>query len=500
LSKVIRSVDIHGVDAPARVATCMWQSAMNLGFAKSTLSLTRPRSGGAGEVPSTDTGRVVSWSGDGLLASEYCLFAPSDLVLRTSDATSVRESGYRTTARRALEQLARSGVTPALADDAVRALPRKIVTSLARCEAARSAANRLGAAELLDGARFDTSTGAYKGAWLDLERLSRSLDVPAASMLLQALYLAATLAEVPGSTPVFLSTSEALEGRQADERTYRRPSLPSVDDLLEAVRGLPMEAGCETTQESSSLEARFRPALLARVRERMHADAPPAVRAHLDALELALAGPAPAPSVADGTSPASPERGRMMMVLRAPSLPSLDRLGGIVSSELDRRPRPNRYVPELVESLALPEGARESDLGDYDLPTTPQEVRIAMTRLARHLAREYRLRHGKVLRCDVLAIETMQQRLLGLGGASIHDREVGWQLRRHGALLSEIFARVLGGEWVDVSNKEAAYWMMRVGRDVRTRPIGCVFQFVAAGSSAVDLVGHFMELKKRGCE
>jgi hypothetical protein len=238
--------------------------------------------------------------------------------------------------------------------------------------------------------------------------------------------------------------------------------------------------------ESPSLEARFRPALLARVRERMNADAPAAVRAHLDALERVLAAPATTPSAA--------------IVLRAPSLPSLDRLGGIVSSALDRPARANRYVPEIVESLALPEGTHDSDLGRYDLPTTPQQARIAMTRLARDLARDYRLRHGKVLRCDVLAIETMQQRLLRLASASIHDREVGWQLRRHGALLSEIFARVLGGEWVDISNKEAAYWMMRVGPDVRTRPIGCVFQFVSAGSRAADLVGHFMELKKLGCD
>ena len=59
---------------------------------------------------------------------------------------------------------------------------------------------------------------------------------------------------------------------------------------------------------------------------------------------------------------------------------------------------------------------------------------------------------------------------------------------------------MLGGAWIDLGHREAAYWMMKVRGDLRTRPIGCVFQFVAAGSRAADLVGHFMELQRRGRE
>jgi hypothetical protein len=468
---------------------------MTLPFAKSALSFRCGPRTSEGDVPSGDGERVVSWSNDGLLVAEYALFDASDLVLRAIERTGSRgsrpgsgeagglpstvvEAGYGTTARKALDRLARVGVTPALAEDVVRALSPKIASSLARCEAARAVANRLGAAELLDGARFVASIGVYQGAWIDLQRLCEALGVPAASVLLQAVHVAALLAEVPGSTPVFLSTAGALHGRRSDHRTYVRPAMPGVDVLLDALAKLERIDAADTTRES-----RFRPALLARIRERKSAGVPPAVSAHLEALEAAFLAGVPARSTA--------------IVLHGSALPTLDRLGGIVSLAPERA---ERYVPEFVESLPLPDGVDESDLGDYVVPTTPLEARIAMTRLARDLAREYRLRDGKVLRCDALAIDTMQQYLLRWVGASLRDREVAWQLRRHGALLSEIFARVLGGAWIDLGHREAAYWMMKVRGDLRTRPIGCVFQFVAAGSRAADLVGHFMELQRRGRE
>jgi hypothetical protein len=434
-------------------------------------------------------GRVVSWCDDGVLAAEYGLFEPSDFVVRASAPRVGLEGGYRTTARKALEHLTRSGVTPAVADDVVRAIPREVVSALVRCQAAVAVANRLGAAEILDGARYSTESRRYRGAWLDLEELAVALSLPAVPALLQALFLASALAELPGATEVLLSTSAALRKKRPSERSYVRPAMPSVDALLQSLAKLQPADVRGVLRDDPTREERLRTALSARIRERRIDELSPAMRHHLDALETAFAEATTEPF----ERPAAPSTA---IVVHTSSLPSLDRLGGIVSADVPQRRGP--YVAEVVESLQLPEGTEEADLGDYDFPTTPLQVRVAMTRLARALGRDYRVRHGQVLKCDVLAIDVMQKHLLRWVGASLHDREVAWQLRRHGALLSEIFARVLGGAWVDVANREAAYWMMQVRGDVCTRPIGCIFQFVAAGNRAGDLVGQFLELERLG--
>jgi hypothetical protein len=146
----------------------------------------------------------------------------------------------------------------------------------------------------------------------------------------------------------------------------------------------------------------------------------------------------------------------------------------------------------------LPTGSTEADLGVDDPPTSAAQARIAMTRLARDLARDYRLWYGKALRCDVIAIDGMQQHLTQrYEGASITDEEVAWELRRHGALLSEILARKLGGAWVDVGPSEPGYWTMLLGTELRTHPIGRVYRFVSLGSRERDLVSYFIELEGR---
>lgn len=158
------------------------------------------------------------------------------------------------------------------------------------------------------------------------------------------------------------------------------------------------------------------------------------------------------------------------------------------------RARP-RYDPELVESLALPYGSSEEDLAPDQRPTTPAQARVAMTRLARDLARDYRLWYGRTLRCDIQAVDMMQQHLLGrLTGAPIEDPAVAWELRRHGALLSEIVARNLGAAWADVGPSEPGYWVMVVPPSVRTCPIGRVYRFVSLGRQERDLVSHFLAL------
>ena len=160
-----------------------------------------------------------------------------------------------------------------------------------------------------------------------------------------------------------------------------------------------------------------------------------------------------------------------------------------------------RYNPELVESLALPLGATESILGLNELPTTGAQARVAMTRLARDLARDYRLWYAKTLRCNVLAVEAMQQHLANrFAGAPIAEPVVAWELRRHGALLSEIIARALDGGWSDIAPSEPGYWAMVVPPATRTWPIGRVYRFVALGNSERDLVSYYLDLEARARE
>jgi hypothetical protein len=157
-----------------------------------------------------------------------------------------------------------------------------------------------------------------------------------------------------------------------------------------------------------------------------------------------------------------------------------------------------RYEPELVESLSLPLGASESALSVNTTPTTALEARIAMTRLARDLARDYRLWYGKSLRCNVLAVDAMQQHLTHrFAGRSISEPAVAWELRRHGALLSEIIARALGGDWVDVAPTEPGYWAMLSPPSTRSWPIGRVYRFVALGHRERDLVSYYLDLEIR---
>jgi hypothetical protein len=173
----------------------------------------------------------------------------------------------------------------------------------------------------------------------------------------------------------------------------------------------------------------------------------------------------------------------------------------VVKAEKPRTARAPRYNPELVESLALPLGASESILGLNELPTTFAQARVAMTRLARDLARDYRLWYAKTLRCNVLAVEAMQQHLANrFAGAPIAEPMVAWELRRHGALLSEIIARALDGGWTDIAPSEPGYWAMVVPPATRTWPIGRVYRFVALGNSERDLVSYYLDLEARARE
>jgi hypothetical protein len=202
-----------------------------------------------------------------------------------TDPATVREAGYMTTAREALGRLAMAGVTPEFAEDAARAIPAGVAASFARGEVVRSVTSRLGAQELFDGAVYSAAAQRYEGVWLDLRALSSALSLPSAPVVLQALHLAAALAEVSPATTVLLSTSAT---RRPSERAHFRMILDGTRWLIDALRRLnpnPRPADAHSTNDD-----RLREVLLARLRERATVDAPAGLQRHLEGLQLAISG------------------------------------------------------------------------------------------------------------------------------------------------------------------------------------------------------------------
>jgi hypothetical protein len=148
--------------------------------------------------------------------------------------------------------------------------------------------------------------------------------------------------------------------------------------------------------------------------------------------------------------------------------------------------------------LALPPGVGEHERRLTALPTTVLEARVQFTLLARELGLDYRMNRGVVLRADPGGIEAMQSALLEIfPDHFVHSIDDAYELRRHGALLSEILARKLGGEWFDITPSELGHWVMIIPPDTRVWPFGRVARFVAMGHKERDLVSYFLELEGR---
>jgi hypothetical protein len=161
-------------------------------------------------------------------------------------------------------------------------------------------------------------------------------------------------------------------------------------------------------------------------------------------------------------------------------------------------PRLAGPADELAEHLALPPGLGGEPRSVDVLPTSILEARVQFTLLARELGLDYRLKRGIELRADVSGIEAMQSVLL----ESFPDRVVrtsddAYEVRRHGAFLSEILARRLEAEWLDISPNELGTWAMIVPPDTRVWPFGRVARFVAMAHRERDLVSYFFELQGR---
>lgn len=167
-----------------------------------------------------------------------------------------------------------------------------------------------------------------------------------------------------------------------------------------------------------------------------------------------------------------------------PKAPLLPRLGGASD--------------ELAEHLALPPGLGGENHALDVLPTSVLEARVQFTMLARELGLDYRLKRGLDLRADVSGIEAMQSVLLeSFPDHVVRTADEWYELRRHGALLSEILARRLDAEWLDISPNELGYWVMIVPPDTRVWPFGRVARLIAMGHKERDLVSYFFELQSR---
>lgn len=167
-----------------------------------------------------------------------------------------------------------------------------------------------------------------------------------------------------------------------------------------------------------------------------------------------------------------------------PKAPLLPRLGGASD--------------ELAEHLPLPPGLGHEPRLTDTLPSSVLEARVAFTLLARELGLDYRLKRGVELRADVSGIEAMQSVLLeSFPDHAIRTPEDAYELRRHGALLSEILARRLEAEWIDISPNELGYWAMIVPPDTRVWPFARVARLIEMGHRERDLVSFFFEIQGR---
>ena len=95
-------------------------------------------------------------------------------------------------------------------------------------------------------------------------------------------------------------------------------------------------------------------------------------------------------------------------------------------------------------------------------------------------------------------VEAMQSVLLeSFPDHSVRSPDEAYEVRRHGALLSEILARKLDAEWLDISPNELGYWVMIVPPDTRVWPFGRIARLIAMGHKERDLVSYYLELQSR---
>jgi hypothetical protein len=167
-------------------------------------------------------------------------------------------------------------------------------------------------------------------------------------------------------------------------------------------------------------------------------------------------------------------------------------------------PAPENVEIERVETLSLPSGVQGEPPPADDPPRNPTAARLACTYLARELGRELRLRHNVDIQDDVAGLEMAQRYLReALVDGRVRTPDEEREVMRHGAFLSELVARRLGGRWVEVESRDAGTWAMLVpsrsnpDEVARVWPFGRVLRFVVMGHRERDLVSYYLELEAR---
>jgi hypothetical protein len=166
---------------------------------------------------------------------------------------------------------------------------------------------------------------------------------------------------------------------------------------------------------------------------------------------------------------------------------------------IPKAPRvPGGIGHELVETLTLPPGVTGAPAPLETLPSSVLDARVQFTFLARELAREYQEELGIVLRVDLTSIELMQAQLLErYPDRIIETVEQAIDVKKHGALLSEILARTFDAFWVDIAPSDLGYWAMVVPPDTRVWPFGRILRLIAMQHKERDLVAYYLELQAR---
>ncbi|HEY2510837.1 MAG TPA: hypothetical protein VGI39_08275, partial [Polyangiaceae bacterium] len=163
-------------------------------------------------------------------------------------------------------------------------------------------------------------------------------------------------------------------------------------------------------------------------------------------------------------------------------------------------PRVDIDEAELVETLALPRGV-EANPDPGAVPRTPLEARARFTLESRELGRRYRREEGLELRLEPRALPLLQRRLTDhFPSRLVTTPEEAREAELHGAFLSELMARLLDAEWVDLSPSELGYWAMVIpakGSSVGKRvwPFGRVLRFISSGGED-DLAAFFRKLRE----
>jgi hypothetical protein len=183
------------------------------------------------------------------LEAELALFSSDCIELKTTDPGAVREAGYRTTASEARARLADLGITLELAERTARAMNPNLSTAYARGPVVRRAVMELGPAEMFEGHVYLSSARAYEGQWLDLAALTFDLGDANIARALQAMYLAAILAELPDDADVFLSTLALTQNQRPGVRTLKRVSFGDAGDWPSRIKSFGEDRGAASARE-----------------------------------------------------------------------------------------------------------------------------------------------------------------------------------------------------------------------------------------------------------